>query len=101
MSEHTQGKWEVKPKLANGTRHFNIVVNMPEKVICQTNVPGFGGLEPSPREIKANADRICRCVNSHDELLEACKKVVSKLHGTTHCPELFQACKAAIAKVET
>ena len=53
----------------------------------------------------ANASRICQCVNCHDDLLDACKKVIEcapKVWGedTDDWPKFTLRLERAIAKAE-
>jgi hypothetical protein len=55
-------------------------------------------------ESKANAEFICRAVNNHYELLEACKAAVIYLKSTPNLDEpgqmLSMSIKSAIARAE-
>jgi len=56
---YTKGKWEVSTYEGG----WDCVRSEQGTIICK-----LGLNEPG------NAERICKCVNSHDELLEACKE---------------------------
>jgi len=48
---------------------------------------------------KANAELIVRCVNSHDELVEACKSALGYAEGLSH-GDLVRKLEEAIDKAE-
>ena len=50
---------------------------------------------------EANLEHILRCVNSHDDLLAACKRLLRSFHPITHHDsEDYKFARAAIAKAE-
>ena len=75
--EHTKGKWEA----VKSEPVYHIIA--PDGNF----VDDFATIWNTNGKAEANARHICKCVNSHDALLEACKAVVSvvtpsKLKGT-------------------
>jgi len=67
---HTKGEWnaEYNPEFCN-SMDFPYIVLVPCKGANHPNVVGS-------KMSKANARRIVTCVNSHDDLLEACKEAL-------------------------
>ena len=68
MSEgkHTQKKWSYKQNRGNNYYEHSVYVD--DKVIAELSGEGC-----TKEEAKANARRICQCVNSFNLLLDACK----------------------------
>lgn len=58
------------------------------------------GIDLHFSECEANARHICRCVNSHDALLVACKAFVENFHTSEDMVGAYQLAKAAIAESE-
>ena len=73
MSEHTKEKWEVLPYTRrDGDKKLWITTNPTKKrttMICRCT-----------KELYVK--RILKCVNSHDELLAACKALLSGLNNS-------------------
>ena len=64
--EHTNTEW----KVSSGT----LIVTDEARIIANTTPIAVEGLELPYKEARANAKRICQCVNNFDALLEACKR---------------------------
>jgi len=77
---YTKGEWNIS-KIANDYEQYSIYADNKEKssLICNS-VEG-----------KDNAQRIVQCVNSHDDLLEACKEAV----------QLFESIKDGEYKIDS
>lgn len=80
------------------------------KASVQIRQTGGGAIAESMEDIrKANAHRICLCINSHDALLAACKGllpyIISEWEGTDGClmcrrPMRYHANDCVIGKAE-
>jgi len=70
---YTKGKWEIT-NIDGNTYITSHEYEIAKLCIKPTPVQTFRS-----EEIKANAERICCCVNSHDALLEACKESLKDL----------------------
>ncbi len=79
MSKHTKGKWEVMDE-------YFVACN--SGVIAKTYL-GVPASKKVEAKWKANADFIVRACNSHDELLEACKKAISTFKNDSHYGDKF------------
>lgn len=96
--EHTPTPWK---KSENNWGKVNI-----------HNFPNGGGtnliadLIGNAKEMDSNADFIVRAVNSHDELVEACKEVLlwaktpGNHGGNPYCMEFVKKAEKALAKAE-
>ncbi len=59
--------------------------------IAKVTIYSYAGIKPDTHRANAiaNARRICQCVNSHDDLLAACKglaDMLTKPNATFKCP---------------
>jgi hypothetical protein len=126
MSKHTPVPWECGPEIDSDSRLVYIPIRSQSTRIATTGVYGRKpngkttgklysdefGIERHPPHItadecRANAERIVRCVNSHDDLLEAIRAamvILSRLMeidgydgGVAGAVRL---CELAIAKAE-
>ena len=68
-AKHTPTPWRVIDELRNSNKELLICGD--EAVVCQINA--------YPHYNKGDADFIVRSVNSHEALVEACKKVTKRL----------------------
>ncbi len=67
--EHTEGKWTITGEDVRGNDIFYRVEAKNYGLIALVDAT------PESDELKANARRICQCVNSHDALLAVCEDV--------------------------
>ena len=103
----TKGEWKCGKALdMEGMRHIFIKVNG----LCIGRIDGHkdgiscgrkGAI--SSEEATANAQHICKCVNSHDDLIKACKMMAREWdergkfkYGEMGAPAAIFAIKAAI-----
>ena len=71
---YTKGKWR-DIESATCEPNARAVVNEDGVYICDCYSLGADSCQAEPEEAEGNAERIVQCVNSHDDLLEAHKKV--------------------------
>ena len=64
----TQGKWEAKGTIIQGESGVTIAQVWPHTKLSSNE---------SMKTMKANAERICLCVNLHDKLVEVIKDLIS------------------------
>ena len=81
--EHTKGTWEVKKEASN---RFAINVNDGAIGFIFWYETAVG-----VKEAKANAKHICKCVNSHEALLEVCGEI-----ALSHSP----VCKTQTTRID-
>jgi len=88
---HTQGKWSESGRF----RHKIFISSDDGRSICTIN--------DVTDNAEANAKRIVQAHNSHDDLLEVCKEVVSELRGKmrgSNWVRINRKAKLAIAQAE-
>ncbi|HUX80331.1 MAG TPA: hypothetical protein VMW10_11415 [Alphaproteobacteria bacterium] len=100
MGEYTKGKWEV----FDNYLHHKVLIRAKGKgfnvATCLGEYEGY-----SLEEKEANVRRIVQCVNSHDALLDACKKI-KKIEdgcfkrGVGYDQQVDDIVEAAIAQAE-
>jgi len=95
VAGHTLDDWSVAP---NGTDIIQGELHIAE--CMQSDDPKHFNYVPRPKEAKANAKFIVRAVNSHEELLEACKNMLTYLE-TEEMKDLdLNKARSAIARAE-
>jgi hypothetical protein len=115
MSEHTPLPWSVLESDADAREPF-VAVSEPDEygnapdlhiAVCHYSGNNYdpATLAADKAKAKANAEFIVRACNCHDELLEACKELVSwydsdKSQRASVTFAAFDAVRAAIAKAE-
>lgn len=118
-ANYTKGEWKIDKELTAGGAPIivsNTCWQNRKREIAKV-LYAFGSEDP---EVQANADRIVNCVNSHDDLLKACKMGLAcldieaelvvefyKLHKTSQLPKttnriikVLNTMKDAIAKAK-
>ncbi len=97
--KHTEGKWYMKEGVY-GT-HYDIHPDNGCKTSPIAVCHYYGGYQ-TPEEAKANAAFIVTAVNSHEELLEACKNLLAREAEMTtgDLYQEFRAIETAIAAAE-
>ncbi len=85
----TKGKWVVSNRDGVYTEDLKCLI-----ADCEGSLDG---LLTSPETCKANAERICKCVNSHDALVAALRELRSCfgraffMNGTVNLPKIHKA----------
>ncbi|KKM66662.1 hypothetical protein LCGC14_1478900 [marine sediment metagenome] len=85
--EHTKGKWDTLKR-------------NPRRIVEQATGYMIGNTETIAKSTtinEANAAHICKCVNSHTALLDACKEMLSEcerfdIHGTDCATQASGVC---------
>ena len=67
---HSKGKWS-NIESATGEPNARAIVNEEGIYIADCYSLGSDCCQAEPEETQANAERIVKCVNNHDELVEA------------------------------
>lgn len=75
--QHTQGKWRAEARSGNANLYFN-----EEITSCFANIQFHVG-----HDAEANAQRIAKAVNMHDELMENLKLAVQLMSIPDHMQE--------------
>ena len=95
-SKHTKGKLVVSSS-------FLVVTEETCRIVANTQPIGVEGITTTFAEGKANAERIIKCWNSHDTLLDACEwslKVLNLFSYEKQTQDIRDNLKAAIAEAE-
>ena len=92
--EHTATPW----KVAEPSRDGMFIVNQDDDVVAES-------YPDNNQDFEANAAFICRAVNSHEELLEACRDALDILECNCAVTKCVGKCtkaivEAAIARAE-
>jgi len=95
-SKHTKGKLVVSSS-------FLVVTEETCRIVANTQPIGVEGITTTFAEGKANAERIIKCWNSHDALLDACKELLQMTgmgYNEQDDPDRVERAKAAMAEAK-
>ena len=82
-----------------GVSSTTLIVTLGDcKLICNTMPIGVPGLDVSDAEAVANAERLVKCWNNHDALLDVAKAQVARITGGSKYPDFFMEDEAQLLK---